>query len=67
MGRFAKLVLPVVALCMVGSAVVAQTFEQALQAFDGSILAVVHDRYFLEAFAQEIWEVRGGSVRVEIV
>ncbi|MBK7004176.1 MAG: sel1 repeat family protein [Burkholderiales bacterium] len=34
MGRFAKLVLPVVALCMVGSAVVAQTFEQALQAYE---------------------------------
>jgi ATP-binding cassette subfamily F protein 3 len=42
-------------------------FEQALQAFDGTILAVVHDRYFLEAFAQEIWEVRTGSVRAEIV
>jgi ATP-binding cassette subfamily F protein 3 len=42
-------------------------FEQALQAFDGTILAVVHDRYFLEAFAQEIWEVRAGTVRAEIV
>ncbi len=37
-------------------------FEQALQAFDGTILAVVHDRYFIEAFAQEIWEVRAGGV-----
>ncbi len=42
-------------------------FEQALQSFEGTILAVVHDRYFLEAFAQEIWEVRDGTVIAEIV
>ena len=33
-------------------------FEQALAAFQGTILAVVHDRYFIESFATEIWEVK---------
>lgn len=34
-------------------------FEQALETFEGAILAVVHDRYFIEGFAMQIWEVRG--------
>ena len=34
-------------------------FEQALRSFDGTILAVVHDRYFIEGFASELWEVQG--------
>ncbi len=38
-------------------------FEQALDAFEGAILAVVHDRYFIEHFAQEVWLVEAGSVR----
>ncbi|HEX9013109.1 MAG TPA: ABC-F family ATP-binding cassette domain-containing protein, partial [Anaerolineaceae bacterium] len=37
-------------------------FEQALAAFEGAVLAVVHDRYFIEGFASEIWEVRDGGV-----
>jgi ATP-binding cassette subfamily F protein 3 len=32
-------------------------FEQALAQFDGAILAVVHDRYFIDGFASEIWQV----------
>lgn len=32
-------------------------FEEALSAFEGTILAVVHDRYFIENFATAIWEV----------
>lgn len=38
-------------------------FEQALTQFKGSILAVVHDRYFLAGFAREIWEVTGQVIR----
>jgi ATPase subunit of ABC transporter with duplicated ATPase domains len=38
-------------------------FEQALAEFNGAILAVVHDRYFIQGFATEIWEVRGGEIR----
>jgi ATP-binding cassette subfamily F protein 3 len=32
-------------------------FEQALNQFDGTVLAVVHDRYFIEYFASEVWLV----------
>lgn len=37
-------------------------FEQALKQFNGSILAVVHDRYFIDAFASDVWTVQGGKV-----
>lgn len=37
-------------------------FEQALTAFQGTVLAVVHDRYFINGFASRIWEVRGSSI-----
>jgi ATP-binding cassette subfamily F protein 3 len=37
-------------------------FEQALKAFEGSVLAVVHDRYFIQGFATHIWEVSGKSL-----
>lgn len=30
-------------------------FEHALSRFDGTVLAVVHDRYFIQRFASEIW------------
>jgi ATP-binding cassette subfamily F protein 3 len=30
-------------------------FEETLARFDGTILAVVHDRYFIERFATDIW------------
>jgi len=39
-------------------------FEQALSAFEGTVLAVVHDRYFIERFATQVWEVENGTVRV---
>lgn len=32
-----------------------EQFEQALAVFEGTVLAVVHDRYFIERFATEIW------------
>ncbi len=38
-------------------------FEQALAQFKGSVLAVVHDRYFIEGFASEIWQVEGQTIR----
>lgn len=41
-------------------------FEQALTHFDGAVLAVVHDRYFIKRFADEIWWVEGNQVRREI-
>jgi ATP-binding cassette subfamily F protein 3 len=39
-------------------------FEQALATFEGTVLAVVHDRYFIQSFASEIWEICEGSIRV---
>ena len=37
-------------------------FEQALANFKGTILAVVHDRYFIERFASDVWTVKDGSI-----
>jgi ATPase subunit of ABC transporter with duplicated ATPase domains len=33
-------------------------FEEALANFKGTILAVVHDRYFIERFASDVWRFR---------
>ncbi len=40
-------------------------FETALSQFQGTVLAVVHDRYFIERFADEVWWVKEGGVQVE--
>ena len=37
-------------------------FEEALANFQGTILAVVHDRYFIERFASAVWTVKSGKV-----
>jgi ATP-binding cassette subfamily F protein 3 len=37
-------------------------FEEALGNFKGTILAVVHDRYFIERFANEVWNVKDGKI-----
>jgi ATP-binding cassette subfamily F protein 3 len=37
-------------------------FEQALSAFQGTILAVIHDRFFIERFASEIWQVEKNHI-----
>ncbi len=37
-------------------------FEQALAQFDGTVLAVVHDRYFIQRFAEEVWWVEDGNI-----
>ena len=41
-------------------------FEEALAQFEGTVLAVVHDRYFIDRFATELWIVEGDGVRREI-
>ncbi len=38
-------------------------FEQALSNFKGTVLAVVHDRYFIERFASTVWVIKEGRVR----
>jgi ATP-binding cassette subfamily F protein 3 len=37
-------------------------FEEALANFKGTILAVVHDRYFIERFATVVWNVKDGKI-----
>jgi ATP-binding cassette, subfamily F, member 3 len=37
-------------------------FEEALASYKGTILAVVHDRYFIARFASYIWNVKDGTV-----
>jgi ATP-binding cassette subfamily F protein 3 len=37
-------------------------FEEALANFKGTILAVVHDRYFIERFASHVWTVKDGKI-----
>jgi ATP-binding cassette subfamily F protein 3 len=39
-------------------------FEEALKEYEGTILAVVHDRYFIHNFATEIWEIRDKQIQV---
>jgi len=42
-------------------------FEQALAQFDGTILAVIHDRYFIQRFTSEVWTLDDSGIRQEIV
>jgi ATP-binding cassette, subfamily F, member 3 len=42
----------------------AETLENALERFDGTVIAVSHDRYFLDRIADRIVEVRDLEVRV---
>jgi ATP-binding cassette subfamily F protein 3 len=39
-------------------------FEAALSRYDGTVVAVVHDRYFIQSFATEVWVIEGGGVKV---
>lgn len=38
-------------------------FEQALAGYEGTILAVVHDRYFLQEFAESVWGISSGVIQ----
>ena len=44
-----------------------EQFEQALASFEGTILAVVHDRYFIQRFAHELWILQAGKIRREVL
>ncbi len=39
-----------------------ERFEEALENFQGTILAVVHDRSFIERFASDVWTVKDGRI-----
>ncbi|GAP14794.1 protein containg ATPase component of ABC transporter with duplicated ATPase domains [Longilinea arvoryzae] len=38
-------------------------FEEALSSFEGTILTVAHDRYFIEGYATKIWEMVPPGIR----
>jgi macrolide transport system ATP-binding/permease protein len=38
--------------------------EKALAAFDGPVIAVSHDRWFIDRFARETWEIRDGRLEL---
>jgi ATP-binding cassette, subfamily F, member 3 len=40
-----------------------EVLEGAIEQFDGSVIVVSHDRYFLDRLVTSIVEVRGGSIR----
>lgn len=40
-----------------------ERFEDALSGYQGTVLAVAHDRYFVQRFATGIWALSGGSIR----
>jgi ATP-binding cassette subfamily F protein 3 len=37
-------------------------FEQALTNFKGAVLAVVHDRWFIQNFAEDVWVIDKGHL-----
>ncbi len=39
-------------------------FEQALVGFEGTVMAVVHDRYFIDGFANSVWEIGDEGLKV---
>ncbi len=41
-----------------------ERFEDALASFNGAILLVSHDRYFVERFAEETWHLAAGAWEV---
>ena len=41
-------------------------FEQAVSAFQGTVLAIVHDRYFIERFASGLWAIEDGTIRTYV-
>ena len=39
-------------------------FQQALLSFDGTIIIVSHDRYFLDELAGKVYEIKDGALRI---
>ncbi len=42
-----------------------ERFERALCAFKGTILAVSHDRFFIDRVATVIWSIEDGKIKIE--
>ena len=41
----------------------ARPFGDALTTYEGTVLVVVHDRYFIRRFATGIWAIEEGRIR----
>jgi ATP-binding cassette subfamily F protein 3 len=41
-----------------------EALQEALQAFEGTILMVTHDRYLVDKLATQIWDLRAGHLEV---
>lgn len=41
-------------------------FEAALRQFEGTVLSVVHDRYFIDALATDIWLIRDRGIEHQL-
>jgi ATP-binding cassette subfamily F protein 3 len=44
-----------------------EAFESALAAYDGAMIAVTHDRYFIDRFAQRLLLIDAGQVRTQLM
>jgi ATP-binding cassette subfamily F protein 3 len=44
-----------------------ERFEQALIGFQGTILAVIHDRYFIQRFAKELWTLENQAISIKLL
>lgn len=43
-----------------------ERFEQALAGYDGTVIAVVHDRYFIKRFASRLWQVEDTIIEITL-
>ncbi|WP_409340460.1 ribosomal protection-like ABC-F family protein [Paenibacillus sp. MBLB4367] len=43
-----------------------EALEEALEEFPGTLLAISHDRYFVNRLAKKVWELKNGKVRAFI-
>ena len=41
-----------------------EALEEALAEFEGTVLCVSHDRYFLDSFAERIFAIQDGAIRI---
>jgi ATP-binding cassette, subfamily F, member 3 len=44
-----------------------EAFESALDAYDGAMIAVTHDRYFIDRFAERLLLIDGGQLRIQLM
>jgi len=40
-----------------------ESFERALSTFEGTVLIVVHDRYFISRYASALWAIEDGTIK----